>query len=143
MRPISTRVRCPLGPVDLPVATGSYDPVQARKMTLADIRDLRRWHREAALRAMRADYDIVYVYAGELFGGAMFFLSRRYNTRTDDYGGSVTNRCRLLKELIEEVKEAVGDRCAAACRISVDELLGPVGACGRGTRNHRHPGRIS
>jgi dimethylamine/trimethylamine dehydrogenase len=117
----------PLGPANLPVATGTFDPLQCRSMTRRDIRDLRRWHRDAALRAKRAGYDILYVYAGKLFGGAMFFLSRRYNTRTDEYGGSLENRSRLLRELIEEVKDAVGDRCAVACRISVDELLGAEG----------------
>jgi dimethylamine/trimethylamine dehydrogenase len=57
----------------------------------------------------------------------MFFLTRRYNNRTDEYGGSLENRARLLKELIEDTKEAVGDSCGVACRISVDELLGQEG----------------
>ena len=39
-------------------------PVQARAMSLQDIADLRRWHRQAVERAMRAGYDLVYVYAG-------------------------------------------------------------------------------
>jgi len=117
----------PLGPVDLPVASIYLDPVQARAMTRRDIRDLRRWHRAAALRAKRADYDLVHVYAGKLFGGPMFFLSRRYNTRTDEYGGSLENRARLLRELLEDTRDAIGDRCAVACRISVDELIGPEG----------------
>ena len=38
-------------------------PQQARAMTLRDIRDYRRWHRDAALRAKRAGFDIVYIYA--------------------------------------------------------------------------------
>ncbi|CCB67171.1 MULTISPECIES: FAD-dependent oxidoreductase [unclassified Hyphomicrobium] len=117
----------PFGPVDLPVFSIYNDPVQARAMDATDIRNLRRWHREAAVRGKRAGYDIIYIYAGKLFGGAMFFLSRRYNTRTDEYGGSLENRARLLKELIEDTKEAVGDRCAVACRISVDELIGEEG----------------
>ena len=125
--PNLTSREIPLGPVDLPVATFSNDPVQARAMDKRDIADLRHWHRQAALRARRADYDIVYVYAGKLFGGPMFFLSRRYNTRSDEYGGSLENRARLLRELLEDTKEAVGDRCAVACRISVDELMGPEG----------------
>ena len=41
----------PMGPSALPVQTFTYDPVQARAMTKRDIRDLRRWHRTAALRA--------------------------------------------------------------------------------------------
>lgn len=117
----------PMGPADLPVFSVYNDPVQARAMDKQDIRDLRRWHREAALRAKRAGYDIVYVYAGKLFGGPMFFLSRRFNNRTDEYGGSMENRARLLKELIEDVKDAVGDTMGVACRISVDEMIGEEG----------------
>ena len=117
----------PIGPADLPVFSIYNDPVQARAMDKEDIRNLRRWHRNAALRGKKAGYDIIYVYAGKLFGGAMFFLSRRFNTRTDEYGGSLENRARLLKELIEETRDAVGDTCAVACRISVDELLGEEG----------------
>ncbi len=48
----------------------NLEPVQARAMDLADIRDLRRWHRDAALRARRAGYDIVYVYAGHAYANA-------------------------------------------------------------------------
>jgi dimethylamine/trimethylamine dehydrogenase len=117
----------PFGPADLPVFSIYNDPVQARAMDKTDVRNLRHWHRAAALRTKRAGYDLTYVYAGKLFGGAMFFLSRRYNTRTDEYGGSLANRCRLLKELIEDTKDAVGDTMAVACRISVDELLGEEG----------------
>ncbi|MDQ0507133.1 oxidoreductase [Xanthobacter agilis] len=117
----------PFGPADLPVFSIYDDPVQARAMDKTDIRNLRHWHRAAALRAKAAGYDITYVYAGKLFGGAMFFLSRRHNTRTDEYGGSLENRCRLLKELIEDTKDAVGDTMGVACRISVDELIGPEG----------------
>lgn len=125
--PNLTSREIPFGPTDLPVFSIFNDPVQARAMDKADIKALRHWHRTAALRAKRADYDLTYVYAGKLFGGAMFFLSRRFNDRTDEYGGSLENRCRLLKELIEDTKEAVGDTMAVACRISVDELMGEEG----------------
>ena len=37
------------------------------------------------------------------------------------------NRARLLREMIEETKDAVGDTCAVAVRLAVDELLGPHG----------------
>ena len=78
----------PMGPSALPVMTFTYDPVQARAMTKRDIRDLRRWHRAAALRARRAGFDLVYVYAGHALTHLHHFLSRRYNHRTDEYGGS-------------------------------------------------------
>ena len=93
-------------------------PYQTRAMDKSDIRELRRWHREAALRAREADFDIVYVYAthGYLLS---HFLSAQTNRRSDEYGGSMENRTRLLRELIEETKDAVGDRCAVAVRYSV------------------------
>jgi len=105
----------------------SYDPVQARAMSKQDIREYRRWHRNAAVRAKQAGFDIVYVYAGHDIALPMHFLQRRRNQRLDEYGGSLENRARLLRELIEETKEAVGDTCAIAVRLAVDELLGPDG----------------
>jgi dimethylamine/trimethylamine dehydrogenase len=95
-------------------------PYQTRAMDKSDIRELRRWHRDAALRARTAGFDIVYVYAthGYLLS---HFLSSRTNTRTDEYGGSLENRVRLVRELIEETKDAVGDSCAVAVRFSADE----------------------
>ncbi len=117
----------PLAPSHNVVLGSQRDPVQARAMDRSDIRAFRRWHREAALRARRAGFDIVYVYAGHNLTLPMHFLSRRFNRRTDEYGGSLQNRVRLLRELIEETKEAVGDTCAVAVRFAVDELLGASG----------------
>jgi dimethylamine/trimethylamine dehydrogenase len=117
----------PMGPAHLPIATFFNDPVQARAMDKQDIADLRRWHRQAVARAIRAGFDIVYVYAAHGFGTLHHFLSRRFNTRIDEYGGSLANRVRLLREITEDTKEAAGDACAVAVRLTVDELLGPVG----------------
>jgi len=116
----------PLSPRHEPTDSG-YAPVQARAMDRSDIRDYRRWHRAAALRARQAGFDIVYVYAGHSLSLPMHFLQRRRNDRSDEYGGSLENRARLLRELIEETKEAVGDTCGVAVRIAVDEMIGPRG----------------
>ena len=98
-------------------------PIQTRAMDKTDIRNLRRWHRKAALRARDAGFDIVYVYAthGYLLAN---FLDPRVNTRSDEYGGSLENRVRLVRELIEETKDAVGDRCGVAVRFKADETIG-------------------
>jgi dimethylamine/trimethylamine dehydrogenase len=117
----------PLGPVNLPVATWSHDPVQARAMTKSDIARMRRWHRDAVRRSLAAGYDLVYVYAGHALSGIQYFLSPRYNTRTDEYGGSVRNRARLLRELLADTREAAAGKAAVACRITVDELIGDAG----------------
>lgn len=110
----------------------SYAPAQARAMSKADIRAYRRWHRDAALRARRAGFNVIYVYAGHGLSLPMHFLQSRHNHRTDEYGGSLANRARLLRELIEETKEAVGADCAVAVRFAVDELRGADGISSAG-----------
>jgi len=101
-------------------------PFQSRAMDRSDIRDLRRWHRNAAPRAKAAGFDIVYVYATHDYLLSNF-LDREANTRTDEYGGSLENRTRLIRELIAETRDAVGDRCAVAVRFSADESEGEDG----------------
>ena len=120
----------PLAPSHRPVVY--YSPVQARAMSKRDIREYRQWHRDAALRSKRAGFDIVYVYASHDLSLAVHFLQRRKNDRSDEYGGSLENRVRLLREVIEDTKDAVGDRCAVAVRLGVDELLGPDGITSEG-----------
>ncbi len=109
------------------------DPYQSRAMDKADIRDFRRWHRDAAKRAKRAGFDIVYVYATH---GYMLshFLSAETNTRSDEYGGSLENRVRLVREVIEDTKEAVGETCAVAVRFAADERIGEDGVPVHGER---------
>jgi len=122
-----------LAPVSMGTIGGSgYDPVQTRRMDKEDIRHLRRWHREAALRARLAGFDIVYCYAAHGMTVPIQFILKRYNDRTDEYGGSLENRVRLFRELIEDTKEAVGDTCAVAVRFGVDELLGEDGLTHQG-----------
>ncbi|MEY3533869.1 MAG: hypothetical protein RI979_1893, partial [Pseudomonadota bacterium] len=103
-------------------------PTTARAMDKADIRAFRGWQRDAAKRAKQAGFDIVYVYAGHDYLPFQF-LSRRTNTRGDAYGGPLENRARLLREMLEDTREAVGDTCAVAIRLAVDELHGPNGIC--------------
>ena len=116
---------------DVPIAPShamtNYHPWQARAMDKEDIRNYRRWHREAALRSKKAGFDVVYVYAAHDLSLALHFLQRRRNRRTDEYGGSYENRVRLFRELIEETKEAIGDTCAVAVRFAVDEKMGEEG----------------
>ncbi|HXR20307.1 MAG TPA: FAD-dependent oxidoreductase [Steroidobacteraceae bacterium] len=95
------------------------EPIQSQRMDRSDIRALRSWHLAAARRARQAGFDIIYVYPthGYLLSE---FLSRSLNDRSDEYGGCLENRVRLARELLEETREAVGDRCAVAVRFSAD-----------------------
>jgi dimethylamine/trimethylamine dehydrogenase len=110
-----------------PVSALDY-PVQARAMDRSDIRNLRRWHRDAAIRSKQAGFDIVYIYCHGGSSLAGDFLSRQNNDRSDEYGGSLENRVRLLRELLEDTKEAVGDTCGVVVRYVVDDQIGPDGA---------------
>jgi dimethylamine/trimethylamine dehydrogenase len=120
----------PIGPSD---AASLYpDNMHVRAMSKTDIKEFRQWHRAAAIRAKKAGFDIVYVYAAHNLTLLQHFLSRRYNHRTDEYGGSLENRVRLFREVIEDTKDAVGDTCAVAVRFAVDELIGEEGLTHQG-----------
>ncbi len=101
-------------------------PQHSKAMDRDDIRNLRRWQVAATKRALQAGFDIVYVYAGHGYL-PMQFVSRQFNHRGDEYGGSIENRVRLLREMIEETLEAAAGKAAVAVRFSVEELIGPDG----------------
>ncbi len=119
-----------LAPRSMTIWGGSgIEPAQSRRMDKEDIRNVYRWQRQAALRAKQAGFDIIYIYGQTL---PWQFLSRQANDRTDEYGGSLENRVRFLRELIEVTQEAVGDKCAIALRLAVDELKGEDGISSQG-----------
>ena len=105
-----------LAPSSFPAAES---PWQCAKMDLDDIRAFRGWHRAAALKARQAGLDIVYVYAAHTYILNQF-LDADMNTRTDEYGGTLMQRARLLREVLSETRDASGDRCGIALRIEVD-----------------------
>jgi len=119
----------PLSPSGMPWLSthlGFMGNQRPRAMDAQDIRDLLTWQAAGARRAMQAGFDIVYVYAGMGYLPYEFLLPE-YNQRTDAYGGSIENRVRLVRELLDVTREAVGHRCAVALRISLEELRGKPG----------------
>ena len=115
--------------VDMP------DPVQSRSLDATDIRDIRRWHVAAAKRAIEADFDIVYVYAAHHYLLSTM-LNPHLNRRTDEYGGNAANRVRLVRELLQDVKDAVGHRCAVAIRWSIEDDDGAISEDRRELTSH-------
>ena len=119
----------PLSPSGMPWLSthlGFMGNLRPRTMDVGDIRDLLKWQAAGAKRAMQAGFDIVYVYAGMGYLPYEFLLPE-YNHRTDVYGGSIQNRVRLVRELLEVTRDAVGDKCGVALRISLEELRGKPG----------------
>ena len=112
-----------MGPDARPVS--AYDPVQARAMDKRDIKEMMGWQADATRRARTAGFDIINVDVN--FSTTAFqFLSPR-NRRADEYGGSLENRARFLRELIEVTREAAGTDIAVTVRLIVDEFLGASG----------------
>ncbi|SFG28093.1 dimethylamine/trimethylamine dehydrogenase [Palleronia marisminoris] len=117
----------PLAPTALPIRTFTNDPVQARALDKQDIKDLRRWFVNAAKRSNLAGFDLICLYGAHGFGIFQHFLSRATNQRSDEYGGSLENRSRFAREVIEEMREAVGETMALTLRVSLDETIGELG----------------
>ena len=107
----------PSPPMDFPAA--------GRAMDKSDLRAVRRWHRRGVRRAIEAGFDIVYLYVGHSMTLFTDFLSPRINRRSDEYGGSIENRTRLLREVLEDTQDEAGGACAIAIRLCVDEQHGP------------------
>jgi dimethylamine/trimethylamine dehydrogenase len=119
----------PLSPSGMPWLSthlGFMGNLRPRAMDSGDIADLLKWQAAGARRAVQAGFDIVYVYAGMGYLPYEFLLPE-YNHRTDAYGGPIENRVRLVRELLDVTREAVGGKCAVALRISLEELRGKTG----------------
>lgn len=100
-----------------------YDPeYKVREMTLEDIGVMRKNFIVAAERAAEAGADMVEVHAchGYLLNQ---FLSPYSNKRTDQYGGSVENRARLIVEIIKGIRDSLRYNMQICVRISGDEFV--------------------
>ena len=117
----------PLAPSALPIRTFTNDPIQARAMDKQDIKNLRRWFVNAFKRCKEAEFDLVCLYGAHGFGIFQHFLSRMTNHRTDEYGGSLENRARFVREVVEDAHNTIGDKMAITLRLSLEELTGDLG----------------
>lgn len=94
--------------------------IEYKIATQEDINWLIGTFADAADRAKRAGYDAVELHAGHGYILSEF-LSPHANQREDQYGGSLENRARLLVEVIQAVKEKVGQDFPVWCRIDSKE----------------------
>ena len=93
-----------------------------REITRQQIRETIKQHAEAAQRAIKAGFDGIEItnFMGYLLAT---FNSKFTNRRSDEYGGSIANRGRFMRELIHAVKEATGDKHPLIVRLSGAELM--------------------
>ena len=93
----------------------------AREMSLQEIEKMKTAFVECAIRAYKCNYDGIELHAahGYLIGQ---FLSKKFNKRNDNYGGSLQNRTRLLTDIIDEVKEKTSSTFLIGVRISPERF---------------------
>lgn len=96
-------------------------------MSVDEIHELQDFYVAASLRAKEAGFDVINVYAGHFHTIAHQFMTPYYNRREDEYGGSLENRVRFLRETLEKVRLAVGDECAVGVRFGFESLRGDAG----------------
>lgn len=98
------------------------DGVQVKALTKPMIDDIVASYGRVAGLAKRAGFEMLMIHGGH---GWLInqFLSPMFNHRTDEYGGSVQNRCRLAKEVLTAVREAVGSGFPIEFRLSGSELV--------------------
>ena len=77
------------------IGGSGYDPVQTAPHGQGGHPQSAQVAPGGGLRAKRAGFDIVYCYAAHGMTAAIQFILKRYNDRTDEYGGSLENRVRL------------------------------------------------
>ena len=97
-------------------------PKRPKKMTEDDIKFIISAYAKAAVRAKIAGFDMV-----EIHGATGYlivqFLSPRINNRKDKYGGDLENRMRFPLELVQAVKDAVGNDFPVGYRFLADEWM--------------------
>ena len=111
-----------LSPSGVPMAPGGEVP---REMTLEDIKRVQEKFIAAAVRCKKAGYDGVELHGAHSYLIAQFF-SKYYNRRTDEYGGSLENRCRFIDEIIAGIRAKLG-RYPISVRICGDEMTDEPG----------------
>ena len=107
-----------IAPSAVPIADGRPVP---REMTPEDIQRVEGKFVDAAVRCAKAGYDGVELHGAHGYLIAQFF-SKYYNRRTDEYGGSVENRCRFVAEIIAGIRERLGRNFPVTLRMCGDEM---------------------
>ena len=112
-------------PVELinenPVCPSDNEETNARGLTLEEVKQLRDDFITAAIRAKKCGYNGVEVHGAHGYILTQF-LSSETNKRTDEYGGSLLNRSRLLFEIVDAIREKCGKDFLLGVRLSPERF---------------------
>lgn len=122
------RVTIPTNVGDIPPIAPSAIPHRwldktCRAITIDEIHAIVKQFGEAAFHAKRAGFDGVQIHA--VHEGYLIdqFAISMFNQRTDEYGGSLENRLRFAKEIVEEIKKTCGDDFPVTLRFSLKSMI--------------------
>ena len=111
-------------PISQPKGPSALDieGLQCAGMSMNDIQNLPSIYGRTALHAKISGFSGVLIHAGHGFLLSQF-LSPLFNRRTDGYGGSIEARCRIVLEVVGEVRRAVGPLFPIGIRINSTDTL--------------------
>lgn len=104
-----------------PVCPSKNEKYEARELLLDEIDQLKNDFINAAIRAKKSGYDGVEVHGAHGYILTQF-LSQEVNKRTDQYGGSLKNRSRLLFEIVNGIRKACGPNFLLGVRLSPERF---------------------
>ncbi|MFD1314778.1 NADH:flavin oxidoreductase [Namhaeicola litoreus] len=104
-----------------PVCPSANEKTGARALRLEEVKQLRDDFIRAATRAKKSGYDGVEVHGAHGYILSQF-ISAEINHRTDEYGGSLGNRARLLFEIVDGIREACGKDFLLGVRLSPEKF---------------------
>ncbi len=116
-----------LGPIG-PSAVEKDRQTICRMAGMEDIENLVSAFGRAAELSKQAGFDAVQIHAAHGFLLSQF-LSPAYNKRTDEYGGDLSNRARLLLEVVQSLREAVGPKYPILTKINSEDFLADGLSC--------------
>ena len=91
-----------------------------RTATEADLRTIRRQYVDGVRLAVRAGFDGLELHLGHNYLLSSF-LSPNLNRRQDAWGGSLAGRARFPREVVQAVREAVGDQVAVTAKLNMTD----------------------
>ncbi|MFB6183366.1 MAG: FAD-dependent oxidoreductase [Haloarculaceae archaeon] len=98
-----------------------YGYEMPKRMEHSDIEEVKLGFARTAEHVRQGNLDGIELKAGH-DGILRQFLSPKYNRRDDEYGGSVDNRVRLLNEVVEAIRDRVGEDFPVGVRLTFDEM---------------------
>ena len=95
--------------------------IESKEMTKEDILRVQDYFTKAAIRAKKAGYDGIQIHASNLCLISLF-LSKEYNKRTDEYGGSYIKRAKFFVEIVKKIRENIGNDMIISAKVDFEHV---------------------